>query len=168
MSSMMALMATLGLLAAAGNSAADCSSSAARTLYEYRSISPLLIDEPDAETAVTIKADGCVDVHFPQHDLQRGDYVLHLDAATLERTARQLDASGVARYSARAISERLQKKAPASVPGQAAEVVYRTVDENIIEFRFASKTAKLAGTEPVRLTTLQSDLLQLPGDPALI
>jgi hypothetical protein len=165
---MMALVATLGLLAAAGNPEAACSGSKAQTLYEYRSVSPLLVDEPDAETAVTIKADGCVQVHFPQHDAHRGDYDLRLDSAALDRTARQLEASGVARYSASAVRERLQQKAAKPVTGQATEFVYRTVDENIIEFRFAATTAKGAAVAPVRVSTLQTDLLQLPDDPALI
>src|SRR5687768_8694550 len=165
---MMALMATLGLLAAAATSDVACSGSKARTLYEYRSVSPLLLDEPDAETAVAIKADGCVRVHFPEHDVQRGDYDLRVDPAALERTARQLDASGVSQYSAAALRARLQKKSAESVAGPTPEVVYRTVDENIIEFRFSSQSGKAAGAEPVRLSTLQSDLLLLPDDPALI
>jgi hypothetical protein len=164
---MMALMATLGLLAAAADLGAACSGSKAQTLYEYRSVSPLLIDEPDAETAVTIKADGCVRVHFPQHELQRGDYDLRLDAAALERTTRQLDASGIARYSETTVRDRVQKKA-AEAAAQSSVTVSRTVDENIIEFRFAAASAKQAGAQTLRLSTLRSDLQQLPDDPALI
>lgn len=164
---MMALIATLGLLAAAGNADAACSASQAQALYEYRSVSPLLIDEPDAETAVTIRADGCVRVHFPQHDVQRGDFDLRLDPKTLEHTVRQLDASGLARYSERVLRERLQQKAAAST-GQATDFVYRSVDENIIEFRFTAPDVQQAGVRTVKLSSLQSDLLQLPDDPVLI
>jgi hypothetical protein len=164
---MMALIATLGLLAAAGNADAACSGSKAQALYEYRSVSPLLIDEPDAETAVTIRADGCVRVHFPQHDVQRGDFDLRLDSETLERTARQLEASGVARYSESALRERLQQRA-AATGGEATESVYRSVDENIVEFRIAAPDAQQAGARTVKLSSLQSDLLQLPDDPVLI
>lgn len=164
---MMALVATLGLLAAAGTPHAACSGSKAQTLYEYRSTSPLLVDQPDAGMAVTIKSDGCVRVHFPRHDVRHGDFDLQLEKGALERTARQLDASGVAQYSASALRGRLQK-AFESVAGQPQQFVYRAVDENIIEFRFASKTTKLDDVKSVRLSTLQNDLLQLPDDPALI
>ena len=164
---MMALLATFGLLAAAGTPHAACSASKAQALYEYRSVSPLLIAQDDAGMAVTIKADGCVRAHFPRHDLRRGDFDLYLDKGTLERTARQLDAAGVAQYSASALRGRLQKAAE-SAAGGTQVYVYRTVDENIIEFRFASRTKQLADVAPVRLTTLQNDLLQLPDDPVLI
>jgi hypothetical protein len=42
------------------------------------------------------------------------------------------------------------------------------VDENIVEFRIAAPDAQQAGARTVKLSSLQSDLLQLPDDPVLI
>lgn len=163
-------MAVSALLALAVPGAASAASYASCTgtapvLAEYRATSPLFATDAAHTLHVTVHADGCVVTVLPAHYVRAGRHAERVDARELASIRHQLAASGLARLDAASTRQKILARTATSAAPQT-----RVYDEDVIEIDLhpALTQAKLQTTRQIRWTSLQTDLLAAPDEPALL
>lgn len=154
------------LLMLSSSAWAGCNPKKSGLLFEYLSTPPLLVSEPDSTLVVMVDDAGCAVVHFPAHDLRRGDYQLQLARDELDEL--RADLAIAARHAVDASGIQRRVKARMLEKGTAGKELFAVRDENLVFFRIAEVKDKQGRDVDLRSTSLRSDLRNLPEDPGLI
>jgi hypothetical protein len=149
-----------GLLLAA-NAVLACD---ADLVAEFRSTPPLLAHEPDTSLIVSLHRDGCVKSVFPRQDMRHGQFELALDRARHKHAVMDIDPNGLRGIAADDVRTRV--KAGRHSRAKSGAMVYRVLDENVIEVVLPADGKSSA--KRLRWTSLRDDLMNLPDDPDLL